>query len=206
MQSNASRAIWAPSPPTVVLCHIGHHHDLLDHQRTAAAEALSRLEATGAVTAHHADDAAGCSSSNATVLPIAAGHTWALPQLWPFCFYNWRAPNFRLATIPPHLASTDTCDAPSSFRLAIGLGGLARTLPHPLVYKTLRGHIIEPWNKTHSSRRQQATQNSPPLRYASTINGLLLREAGQAWVQQCPGSPRLLSGVLSIILAQILVT
>ena len=107
---------------------------------------------------HHADDAAGCSSSssNATVLPIAAGHTWALPQLWPFCFYNWRAPSFRLSTIPHHLASTEACDAPSSFRLAIGLGGLARTLPHPLVYKTLRGHLIEPWNKTHSSRRQQA--------------------------------------------------
>jgi hypothetical protein len=157
-------------PPHLALCVVGANDRSNDHHDHHHSASLARrgLEATGATVAVvHSRDVESCPRPDGAhaVVHIPAGHVWALQRFWPFCFYAWRkSANLTFATEDPRLRHH--AEVPSSrvaeeeraapcassaqggvytHRLALGLGGLARTFPHPLVYTSLRAFVIEPW-------------------------------------------------------------
>jgi hypothetical protein len=133
------------------------HHTI---RTRAMADAINDLEATGVEISNIVDavqetDCETRGGVESTILRIRLGHRWALP-LWPFCFYRWQNSSLHFETVD---ASEDrrwpvgdrSCRESSTRgrtdaalpRVALGIGGLARTFPHPLVYKSLRGHVVD---------------------------------------------------------------
>ena len=159
-------------PPTVALCLIsssggsggGSWDDNVRHHHRYAA-ALHELMATGAaVEPIFAADRSECDASamqfarrkNVTIdvaLEVHPGQVWMVDQLWPYCFYRFAQPGFALGTRAPERHHGRACgkairDSSSgggykAQRLAIGLAGLARTFSHPLVYKAMRGNLVD---------------------------------------------------------------
>ena len=177
-RAEAARALCAalPGPPSIAVC-VEYQHGHHEHYHRAAAGALRVLADTGAIVepvSYHANTSCGANNNLTAfdaVLNLRAGHIWSARMFWPYCFYRWRAPGFRLGTrelVPHHDArkqqqqqqyeeeehdeydaslvcpnATSSHHPRTQLRIAIGLGGLARTFSHPLVYKTLRGHVVD---------------------------------------------------------------
>ena len=169
-RAEAARSVCGSfTPPAVAVCFWGNRSAADPSGKHAV---MSMIFATGVVVrpvwVEERAACAGATSANVT-LDIEFGHRWALPRLWPYCFYTWGSA-MKLKTVPappPSTVSHESCvhsvanisnatsDHPHYRQhqrahlphqpplLAIGLGGLARTLTHPLVYKPLRGHVVD---------------------------------------------------------------
>ena len=168
-RADAARAICsAYIPPHVLICKSGHHHN---HR------AVAEIQATGAdVTVVVAPSRVDCDSLAAieaaaqridnfdAVLRVTAGHDWLL-QPWPHCFYHWRVANFTFGQAAASEARrhvpidrATVCEARvAPLRLAVGIGGLARTFTHPVVYKSIRGHLLDALATPRSSSHAAAS-------------------------------------------------
>ena len=153
-RAEAARALCgAFQPPTLGLC-VAPLDDGSDapshvHLREALSKAVAQLEDTGSVVhAFKVTDTASCHAKpthrNLTfdaVIPIRAGHVFTLPIWWPFCFYRWHMEmNVTFGTARLKQRDQIRCRPK---RLALGIAGLARTFPHPIVHETIRGHLLD---------------------------------------------------------------
>ena len=151
------------------------------HQQNAAlGKAIAQLKSTGAIvrafSVEHDTDCTIASASaqlgtNATldtILRVRSGHVFLLPTWWPYCYYKWHAHNVTFGTISLHeqqqqakqqqqmaqLLQKRSCT--SSMRFALGIAGLARTFPHPLVYKSIRGNLLEALSANNNEHHEHA--------------------------------------------------